>query len=109
MGRSAVKCLGRVIVAERPFEGYFQTLTYAVWQRRHGLPSLVPVTELKVKAQIARPAPGEVVPAGSKYRVRGAVWSAGAGVAKVEFSADGGATWVEAKSLGESVSHAWRL
>ncbi|MBV8234185.1 MAG: sulfite oxidase [Acidimicrobiia bacterium] len=108
-GMASVKWLTRVIVTDRPFDGYFQSFMYTIWERRHGLPSLVPVTELEVKAEIARPAPHEVVARGSEYRVFGAAWTGESEVTKVEFSADGGTDWAEAKLLGEPVRYAWRF
>jgi DMSO/TMAO reductase YedYZ molybdopterin-dependent catalytic subunit len=108
-GMASVKWLRRIVVTERPFRGYFQALDYTCFERRHGLPSLVPVTELEVKAQVARPARHEVIPAGSPYRIHGAAWAGEAEVAKVEVSTDGGKTWAEARLLGEAVPYSWRL
>ena len=108
-GMASVKWLARIVVTERPFDGYFQTFMYSIWERRHSLPTLVPVTEIQVKAEIARPAPMEVVPARSRYRVHGAAWGGESHVTKVEFSDDGGTSWVETKLLGEPVPYAWRF
>ena len=108
-GMASVKWLKRIVVTDRPFEGYFQTFMYSTWGRRHGLPTLVPVTNIQVKSQIARPAPFEVVPKGTKYRMHGAAWAGESDVAKVEVSEDGGKTWVVAKLLGDPVRYAWRL
>jgi DMSO/TMAO reductase YedYZ molybdopterin-dependent catalytic subunit len=108
-GMASVKWLSRVIVADRPFAGYFQTLDYSIFERSYGVPTLVPLTENAVKAQIARPARDEVVPKGKDYRVFGAAWAGESDVAKVEISTDGGKTWSAAGLLGEPVRHAWRL
>ncbi len=108
-GMASVKWLKRIVVTDRPFEGYFQTFMYSIWGRRHGLPTLVPVSEIRVKSQIARPAPFEVVPKGTKYRMVGAAWAGESDVAKVEVSDDGGETWATARLLGEPVKFAWRL
>ncbi len=108
-GMASVKWLRRVVVTDRPFHGYFQTFMYAVWERRRGVPDLVPVTDIQVKAQIARPAPFEVVPKGSRYPMIGAAWAGESDVAKVEVSNDGGETWAEAKLLGDPVKFAWRF
>ena len=64
---------------------------------------------MQVKAEIARPAEGETVPANTSVCVRGAAWACDAEITKVELSTDGGATWNDAKLLGESKSNAWRL
>ncbi len=108
-GMASVKWLTRVVVTERPFDGFFQTFDYTHWQRVKGLATLVPVTAMQVKAAVARPAPHEVVRAGAAYRVRGAAWAGEAEVAKVEVSTDGGKTWEPARLIGKSAPFAWRL
>ncbi|MEX0715243.1 MAG: sulfite oxidase [Planctomycetaceae bacterium] len=109
-GMASVKWLRRVIVTDRPFHGYFQTFAYAIWERMHGeLPTLVPVTEIDVKAQIAQPAQHEVVPVGSDYRIFGAAWAGEAEIAKVEISTDGGKRWERAKLDDRSIRFAWRF
>jgi DMSO/TMAO reductase YedYZ molybdopterin-dependent catalytic subunit len=108
-GMASVKWLKRILLVERPFAGYFQTLDYSYFERRQGIPSLVPLTENQVKAQIARPARHEVVPKGRDYRVHGAAWAGESTIAKVELSTDGGKTWAEATLAGEPIPHAWRL
>jgi DMSO/TMAO reductase YedYZ molybdopterin-dependent catalytic subunit len=114
---ASVKWLQRIIVTDRPFTGYYQTIDYAYWQRTEyahwqrgeEIAELTPITELQVKAQIARPAEGEIVPANSAVCVRGAAWACDAEISKVELSTDGGATWNEAKLVGESRPNAWRF
>jgi DMSO/TMAO reductase YedYZ molybdopterin-dependent catalytic subunit len=114
---ASVKWLQRIIVSDRPFTGYYQTMDYAYWQRTdyghwqrgEQLAKLTPLTEMQVKAEIARPAEGEIVPANTKVCVRGAAWACDAEIAKVELSMDGGATWKKAELLGKSTANAWRL
>jgi DMSO/TMAO reductase YedYZ molybdopterin-dependent catalytic subunit len=114
---ASVKWLQRIIVNDRPFTGYYQTIDYAYWrridcahwQRGEEIAELTPLTEMQVKAEIARPAEGEIVPAKSSVCVRGAAWACDAEIAKVELSTDGGVTWKDAKLLGESNLNAWRL
>ncbi len=108
-GMASIKWLTRLVVTDRPFQGYFQTMEYAYYERRHGLPTLVPITELQVKAQIARPALGEVVPVNRPFRVFGAAWAGESEVARVEVSTDGGKTWAAARLLEKPVAHCWRL
>lgn len=109
-GMASVKWLRRVVVTDRPFHGYFQTFSYTVWERRDGgLASLVPVTEMEVKAQIARPMSHETVTAGAPYRVFGAAWAGEPEVTKVEVSTDAGRTWADAKLDAKSVPFAWRF
>lgn len=105
---ASIKWLQRVIVTERPFNGYYQTLDYAFWKRRGDLAELVPLTELQTKAQIAQPSQGERLPINTTTRVHGAAWSSSP-IARVEVSTDSGGTWRDATLLGESRPNAWRL
>src|ERR1700730_16201023 len=72
---ASIKWLQRIIVTDRPFNGYYQTLDYAFWKRSGDIAELVPLREMQIKAEIARPVEDEVVPANSNVRVRGAAWS----------------------------------
>ncbi len=106
---ASIKWLRRILVTDQAFNGYFQTLDYAVWKRRGEMTERVPLTEMQTKAEIARPVEGEIVPANSNVRVHGAAWTGDAEIVKVELSADGGSTWEEARLLGEPKPNAWRL
>ncbi|MGH8102738.1 MAG: sulfite oxidase, partial [Chthoniobacterales bacterium] len=102
---ASVKWLTRIIVIDRPFSGYYQTLDYAFWKNNE----LVPLREMQVKAEIARPVTGETIPANSTYRVHGAAWTSDGEITTVEISTSGGSTWSKATLLGESSPNAWRL
>ena len=106
---ASVKWLRRIIVTDKAFAGYYQSIDYTYWKRTAGLPSLTPLAEQQIKAEIARPENGETVPAGTTVRVHGAAWSCDAEITKVEVSVDSGATWQGARLLGSSVKNAWRL
>src|SRR6184192_664551 len=106
---ASIKWLQRIIVTDKPFNGYYQTLDYSYWRRREELAELVPIREMQIKAEIANPIEGETVPAKSNVRVHGAAWTGDGEITKVELSTDGGATWNNANLLGESKSSAWRL
>lgn len=108
-GMAAVKWLTRIVATAEPYNGFYQTIDYAYWERGSSAPSLRPITEMRVKSQIARPEFAEAIRAGSRYRVHGAAWTCEGEIAKVEVSADRGETWREARLLGEHVPHAWRL
>lgn len=108
-GMASVKWLTRIIASARPFHGYYQTIDYAYWERGPSAPTLVPITEMQVKAQIARPGFADAVPAGELYRVCGAAWTTEAEITKVEISTNGGATWHDTHLLGEPIRNAWRL
>jgi DMSO/TMAO reductase YedYZ molybdopterin-dependent catalytic subunit len=106
---ASIKWLQRVIVTDKPFNGYYQTLDYAYWERRGDTAELVALSELQIKAEIVEPGEGDAVPVNSNVRVHGAAWTGKGEIVKVELSADGGSTWNETKLLGESKPNAWRL
>lgn len=108
-GMASVKWLERVIASDTPFTGHFQTIDYAFWERRDGLPVRVPITEMRIKAEIARPHIGEIVPAATAYRMHGAAWTGDAPITTVDISDDDGLTWHAAKLLGSFVPNAWQL
>src|SRR2546429_1466863 len=94
---ASVKWLQRIIVTDRPFTGYYQTIDYAYWEKRDDIAELKSLTEMQVKAEIARPAEGETVPAKTSVRVCGGAWTCDTEITKVELSTDGGATWSDTK------------
>lgn len=106
---ASIKWLQRVIVTDQPFNGYYQTLDYAYWAQRNGLPELRPLSAMQLKAQIAQPAPGQTVPLNSDVNIRGAAWTGEGTITRVEVSSDAGATWSEANLTGPAAPHAWRL
>ncbi len=108
-GMASVKWLKRIIVTDKPFNGYFQSFNYAYFERRDGLPTLVPVTAIQPKAVLARPGLNEVIPAGKPYRLFGAAWAGEHAIQKVEVSVDGGKTWTTAKLLAEPKPIQWVL
>jgi DMSO/TMAO reductase YedYZ molybdopterin-dependent catalytic subunit len=106
---ASIKWLQRIIVTGKPFNGYYQTVDYAHWERSEAGPALVPITEMLVKAEIARPQINEVIPAGSNYLVTGSAWSSASEITKVELSTDDGASWQPVNLNGVSKQNAWRL
>jgi len=105
---ASIKWLQRIIVTDRSFTGYYQTMDYSYWQRRGDIGELAPLTEMQVKAEIARPARGEIVAANSNVYVHGAAWTCDAEIAKVELSTDGGASWNEASLIDKQIPNVWR-
>jgi len=106
---ASVKWLQRIIVTEHPFTGYYQTLDYAYWKRRGDIGELTPLSEMQIKAEIAKPTRGAALPANSNVRVHGAAWTSDGEIIKVELSTDGGATWSETNLIGTSKPNAWRF
>jgi DMSO/TMAO reductase YedYZ molybdopterin-dependent catalytic subunit len=108
-GVASVKWLSRIIVADKPYRGFWQTLDYSYWERKDGLPTLLPIRGNEVKAAIARPSLSEIVPAGVDCRVVGAAWAGESAVARVDVSTDGGKSWTEAKLLNSAKPLTWVL
>src|SRR5256714_8200593 len=106
---ASVKWLRRIIVTDKPFNGFYQSLDYTYWDRSGVLPTLAPLREQQTKAEIARPENGESVAANSVYSVHGAARAGTGAITKVEISLDGGATWRLARLSGQPVKNAWRL
>jgi DMSO/TMAO reductase YedYZ molybdopterin-dependent catalytic subunit len=102
---ASIKWLQRVVVTDRPFNGYYQTLDYAYWRRRGEHSELTPLGPMVLKAEIAQPANGSTVKAGSVFRIRGAAW--GGKVKAVEVSTDGGSSWRQARLVDPSRGTAW--
>lgn len=104
----SVKWLSRVIVTRRPFEGFFQSRRYVfLTQGEHGL-LVTPAREMKVKSQIARPLPN-ILLSQRPYTIRGAAWSGGAEIQRVDVTLNGGEDWEAAELGAESAPFAWRL
>jgi DMSO/TMAO reductase YedYZ molybdopterin-dependent catalytic subunit len=108
-GMASVKWLTRVIVSDRPFHGFFQSMDYTYFERLAGLPNNTPITELQVKAVIAQPARGERLPRNEMVRVHGAAWTGESEVSRVEVSSDAGRTWAQSRLLEPNRRYCWRL
>ena len=106
-GAASVKWLDRITVTNEPDRGFFSTFDYAVFEKTPAGEQLVPLTGMRVKSSLARPARGERVRAGENYVVRGAAWAGERAVRKVEFSSDGGAAWAEATLVDDPQPLVW--
>jgi DMSO/TMAO reductase YedYZ molybdopterin-dependent catalytic subunit len=106
---ASIKWLQRIIVTDKPFAGYYQTLDYSYWERRGDFAKLVPISEMQIKAEIAQPAANEILRVNSNVRVHGAAWTGEGEITKVEISIHGGGNWTEAKLIDKPARNAWRL
>jgi len=110
-GMAHVKWLRSITVLDRPFDGYQQAVAYHL--RRSESDSGVAVTRMLPRALMVPPGVPDfmsrtrfVKP--SRHLVEGRAWSGVAPVTRVEFSADGGGSWVDA-TLGDAASpYGWR-
>jgi DMSO/TMAO reductase YedYZ molybdopterin-dependent catalytic subunit/rhodanese-related sulfurtransferase/glyoxylase-like metal-dependent hydrolase (beta-lactamase superfamily II) len=102
-GVASVKWLTTIELADRSFDGYFQTTKY--WYEPDDAPRQ-PVTLQRVRALITDPREGEDVALG-EVAVRGVAWSGAAPIAKVEVSINDG-LWQEARLVGDRHRHSWQ-
>jgi sulfite oxidase len=116
IGARSVKWLHRIVVSDRPSDNNFVARDYKMFPPE-ATPETVkpeaydPLYEMTLGSAICSPGPGERVNAG-KVAVRGyavAPGAAGARVARVDVSPDGGRTWVEARLVGRESEFGWRL
>jgi hypothetical protein len=63
--------------------------------------------KMKIKSQIARPAPGELL-SGSSTLISGAAWTGEGVVTRVEVSTNAGVSWSPADLLDKPVPYAWQ-
>ena len=106
---ASIKWLQRIIVSRQAIHRLLSDARLRILAEARGHRRTNSVAEMHVKAEIAKPAQGETVPANSNVRVHGAAWTSDGEITKVELSTDGGSTWNETNLLGESKPNAWRL
>ena len=107
-GMASVKWLTRIYAVREAFHGYWQTSDYGFWDELDGKPIRRPLSEMKLKSQIARPNMYEVLAAGEPYTVFGAAWCGNSHVTELEVSTDDGQSWTAAEFLDDVKSFAWR-
>ena len=106
-GANCVKWLNRIMVLDKPYEGFFMDKVYRVFQTGQDPATGEVVTGIKLNSIITQPLPGERRPAG-RIVVLGAAYAGEDHVAKVEVSSDNGATWQLAAFIGPDEPYAWR-
>jgi DMSO/TMAO reductase YedYZ molybdopterin-dependent catalytic subunit len=107
-GMSSVKWLTDIVAATQRFQGYWQTTDYGYWDDSEGTPVRRPLSEMKLKSQIARPRMYERIVPNRQYTIFGAAWGGNTDVAEIWISLDGGASWVQGDFLDPINRHAWR-
>lgn len=106
-GMASVKWLSGIEVVAGDFDGYWETVDYAYWDRSSGRPSRRPLLGMQVKSLIARPSSDGTVAKGTTVEIAGAAWSDGP-VTRVEVSTDGGRTWTDAEFTDPQSAWTWR-
>lgn len=106
-GANCVKWLAKIMVMDRPYEGYFMDKAYRVYQKGEEPSTGEVVTSLKLKSIITQPVQGEHLPPG-RVVVLGAAYAGEKEVERVDVSVDGGETWAQAEFIGPREPYAWR-
>ena len=85
-GMASVKWLTRIIVTEKPFQGYFRSRAYAYIREGESSDApKPPVTSVRVKSLVTWPKEGQVLAPGP-HRLRGVAWSGEASILRVDVS-----------------------
>jgi DMSO/TMAO reductase YedYZ molybdopterin-dependent catalytic subunit len=110
-----VKSLDTITVNDKPFDGFWMAKGYRVPTTRDHqedpkqlAKDTVPISKMTVRSLFVQPEPNEPIKAGAAYEVQGLALDGGAGITKVEISADGGKTWADAKLDPEIGKYSWR-
>ena len=107
-GVASVKWLRRIVVVNKAFRGYFQSVKYTVQrQAERGVETEI-VGPMMPKSEIIRPRAGDVLGLGGN-RFFGVSWAGEDSVSLVEVSTDGGATWNDATLMGPQAPYSWTL
>jgi DMSO/TMAO reductase YedYZ molybdopterin-dependent catalytic subunit len=93
-GMASVKWLKTITVAERHFQGYFQSEHYVYWNEE-GTPDGEPVRHIRPRALILSPSDGDSLSSGG-HGLRGVAWSGHGTIERVLISFDQGGTWSDA-------------
>ena len=110
-GMAHVKWLRGIVALDHPFDGYHQTVAYRYSQSREEPGE--PVTLMRVRSLLAPPGLPDFL---TRTRVvhrgvvelHGRAWSGRAAIARVEVSADGGASWFPAMVDPAPGPHCWQ-
>lgn len=114
IGARSVKWLQRISVQETPSDNYFQAHAYKLFPPDVRADTVdwsggKMLGEMNITSVICRPAAGATVAAGSVAVQGYAIAGGERSVARVELSADGGATWRDATLQGEPRPFVWTL
>lgn len=103
-GIASTKWIVGIEAMDRKFNGPFNSESYVIINEAEEI--IRPVEEMPVKSVITGPLPGATLPAGSQT-ITGFAWSGYGGVARVEVSIDGGATYAEAPITLSAGPYSW--
>jgi DMSO/TMAO reductase YedYZ molybdopterin-dependent catalytic subunit len=107
-GMAAVKWLTRIVVTDKPHDGYWQTFDYSYFTRAGDLPTVAAVTRMQPKAVLTNPTEGGEVNAGEEIPVTGLAWSGESAATWIEFSDDGGTSWNKVELDAKADPFVWQ-
>lgn len=112
-----VKQITDISVLTKPLGGFWMNTAYRIPLGKFPLidrfvtqesAANTPITEIVVNSLITNMQDGHEVKAGKTAVVKGVAWDAGYGIARVEFSINGGTSWREAELGSDLGRFAWR-
>jgi DMSO/TMAO reductase YedYZ molybdopterin-dependent catalytic subunit len=103
---ASVKWLTEITVTDMPCVGPYQMDKYWYQWVRNGHEERAPVTLMNVRALIASPREGDLLPR-DETAIRGVAWSGGGSISRVAISLNDG-PWREARLVGERRRAAWQ-
>jgi sulfite dehydrogenase len=113
-----VKSLTEMTVLDAAFDGFWMAKAYRIPRTDgadeapdHLAEDTTPISRMNVRALLVQPAADARVTAGAPVEVQGIAFDGGAGIARVELSTDGGATWQPTRldpDLGRYSFRRWR-
>ncbi len=111
-----MKHLIAVNVISKPFDGFWMKTAYRIPKDRFpGEPfssqetgTTMPITEMLVNSLITNLIDGQTLPANKPMEIKGVAWDGGHGIAQVEVSTDGGASWQPAALKQDYGRFSWR-
>lgn len=106
-GANCVKWLSRIVVQNRPHEGFYMDSVYRVFRKGQDSRTGEVVTGIKLNSIITRPQPAETLAAGTII-ILGAAYAGETDVERIDVSTDNGATWKPAEFIGPHEPYAWR-
>ncbi|HUB09632.1 MAG TPA: molybdopterin-dependent oxidoreductase [Myxococcales bacterium] len=102
----SVKWLRRIRLVTEPFQGFYQERRYR--RAGPGDPRGESLGRLRIQSEICNPSPHQTLRAGRLVDINGVAWGGEAGVARVDVSVDGGATFAPATFLDPARPTCWR-
>jgi DMSO/TMAO reductase YedYZ molybdopterin-dependent catalytic subunit len=103
---ASVKWLTEITATDKPCMGPYQMDKYWYQWVRNGREERAPVTLMNVRALIASPREGDLLPR-DEAAIRGVAWSGAGSMSKVDISLNDG-PWREARLVGERRRAAWQ-